>query len=84
MDDFINIFQTKSEEQLIHLYRTLLDRIHTVFSPPSVTRDEITDPISEANSEKGKGLWETRKEVQGWIFDGAETFIEIESDKHIK
>ena len=61
VDDFINIYQPISEEQLLHLSRALLHGIHTVLPPPSVTKYGSQDPILEEKLEKGKGLWEKIK-----------------------
>ena len=56
VDDFINICQLKTEENLLYLSQALLHGIHIVFPPPSVTKDGIPDPISEEKLENGKVL----------------------------
>ena len=57
VDDFINIYQPKSEEHPLHLSRALFHGIHTVFPQPSLTKDDTPDKISEEILERGKGLW---------------------------
>ena len=65
VDDFIVMLYPKSEEHLQPLSQALLHGIQIVFQPQSVTTDAIPDPIWEADLEKGKVLWETKKEVLG-------------------
>ena len=42
------------------------------------------NPISEKKLDKGEGLWQFRKEILGWLFDGASRCIELPQDKRDK
>ena len=55
MDDFINIFQPKSEEHILYLSCALLHGIHTVFPPPPVTKYGNPYPVLETKFVKGRG-----------------------------
>ena len=70
-DDFIHMSQTIDPAQLLHLSRALLHGIHIVFPPPKVSGHNGQDPISKKKLDSGEGQWEVRKEVLGWMVDGA-------------
>ena len=52
-----------------------------MFPPPQVSGHKIQDTISKENLESGKGQWEVRKEVLGWMVDGATRCIKLARDK---
>jgi hypothetical protein len=81
IDDFIQLAQTTDPKQLRHLSRAVLHGIHSVFPPPSVTGHAGEDPISMKKLQQGDGLWTARKEILGWVFDGARRCIELPQDK---
>jgi hypothetical protein len=81
VDDFIQLAQTTDPAQLEHLARAILHGIHSVFPPPSVTGHAGEDPVALKKLKQGDGLWTTRKELLGWIFDGAKRCIELPPDK---
>ena len=81
VDDFIQLAQTTDQEELRHLSRALLHGMHSVFSPPSVTGHSGEDSVSIKKLLEGKGLWEVRKEILGWVFDGATRCIELAQKK---
>ena len=81
MDDFIGLAQTEDAEQLRGMSRDLLTAIHSVFPPPNVTGHDGPDPISEKKLFEGDGIWDTRKEILGWIFDGVRRCIELPEAK---
>jgi hypothetical protein len=81
VDDFIQLAQTTDPTQLRHLSRAILTAIHSVFPPPSVTGHDGEDPVSLKKLQKGDGLWTTKKEILGWLFDGAKRCIELPPDK---
>jgi hypothetical protein len=70
--------------QILHFSRAMLHGIHTVFPPPSSTGHGGGDPISEKKLKAGDGLWEVRKEILGWIFDGVNRTIELPPEKITK
>ena len=81
VDDFVQLAQTTDEEALRHCSRVVLHGIHSVFPPPNVTGHNRADPVSVKKLLKGKGVWATRKEILGWIIDGATMCIELSDNK---
>jgi hypothetical protein len=81
VDDFIQLAQTTDPTQLEHLARAILHGIHSVFPPPAVTGHAGEDPVALKKLKQGDGLFATRKEILGWIFDGARRCIELPVDK---
>jgi hypothetical protein len=81
IDDFIQLAQMTDPAQLHHLSRAVLHGIHSVFPPPSVTGHDGEDPVSQKKLAQGDGLWELRKEILGWVFDGARWCIELPPEK---
>ena len=80
-DNFIHMAQTSDPAQLLHLSRALMNGIHGVFPPPQVPGHNGQYPISKKKLESGKGQWAVRKEVLGWMVDGATQCIEMARDK---
>ncbi|KAL7533742.1 hypothetical protein ACHAWF_007944 [Thalassiosira exigua] len=81
VDDFIQLAQTSDPEALLHCSRALLHAIHSVFPPPDITGHNGEEPISLKKLKEGEGLWELRKEILGWMFDGATRCIELAAKK---
>ena len=81
VDDFITLAQTTDTTVLLHLSRALLEAIHAVFPPGRVTGNVDDEPISLKKLHQGDGLWETRKELLGWIFDGVRRCIQLPEQK---
>jgi hypothetical protein len=71
IDDFVQLAQTTDPDQLRHLSRAVLHGIHSVFPPTAVTGHDGEDPVSQKKLEQGDDLWAVRKEILGWVFDGA-------------
>ena len=84
VDDFIGMAQTSDHRQLRHFSRALLHGIHEVFPPPSVTKHNGFDPVSEGKLEKGEGTWDTLKECLGWDIDGRAGTIQLPGKKCTK
>ena len=63
--------QTSDRDALCHLSRTLLQGVHSVFPPPEVTGHVCQNPVSLKKLMELEGLWDVRKEILGWMFDGA-------------
>ena len=80
-DDFIHMAQTSDPAQFLHLSRSLLHGIHSVFPPSKVSGHNGQDPISKKKLDSGKGNWAVRKEVLGWMVDGATRCIELAPDQ---
>ena len=81
IDDFIQLAQTCDPTRLTHLSRALLHAIHAVFPPPAITGHDGEDPVSLKKLRQGEGTWDTRKEILGWVFDGARRCIELPDSK---
>ncbi|KAL7525691.1 hypothetical protein ACHAXR_001116, partial [Thalassiosira sp. AJA248-18] len=81
VDDVIQLAQTSDREALLHCSRALLHGIHSVFPPPAITGHSGEEPISLKKLLEGEGLWEVRKEILGWIMDGATRCIELAEKK---
>ena len=71
MEDFIQLSQTDDKEALRGCSRALLHRIHNVFLPPAISGHVGEEPVSMKKLMEGEGQWEVRKEILGWVFDGA-------------
>ena len=57
--------------------------IHSVFPLPQISGNNGQEPISKNKLESGKGQWEVRKMVLGFIVDGATRCIELAWGKKI-
>ncbi|KAL7525140.1 hypothetical protein ACHAWF_001227, partial [Thalassiosira exigua] len=81
VDDFIQLAQTSDRKVLQHCSRALLYAIHSLFPPPAITGHNGDEPISLKKLMEGEGLWEVRKEILGWMFNGATRCIELAAKK---
>lgn len=81
IDDFIGLLQSQDSKEILRCSRALLHGIHSIFPPPSVTGHHGEDPISAKKMQAGDGLWETRKEILGWVFDGLARTMELPENK---
>ena len=81
VDDFCTLIQCTDPAELLRISRALLHAIHSVFPPPSQTGHPGGDPISVKKLNEGEGLWDTRKEILGWVFDGAARCINLPTKK---
>ena len=81
VDDFVAVTNNASETHLTHFSRAMLQGIHAVFPPPSITGHCGEDPISQKKLNEGEGTWETCKEVLGWLIDGATFTIQLPPTK---
>ena len=67
-----------SREQLHHAANAFMHGIHDVFPPDN---DDNEDPISEKKMKKGKGLYDIKKMLLGFDFDGNAKTMWLESAK---
>ena len=78
VDDFCNLIQSTDPVVLRHASRALLHGIHQLFPPTIATGHSGEDPISYKKLVlEGEGIWDVRKEILGWIFDGAARTMEL-------
>ena len=66
---------------LLHTSQAALFGIHSVFPPPQISGHSGEVPILMKKLINGDGVWEVRKEVLGWIMDGATGCIELSENK---
>ena len=81
VDDFCTMVQSTNAVELRHITRALLHSIHEVFPPEEATGYGGGDSVSVKKLLQGDGVWDTRKELLGWIFDGVTRCIELPKDK---
>jgi hypothetical protein len=81
VDNFMSIVIPVSQEQLRYVTNAILHGIHDVFLPEAEDSD---DPILEKKSKNGKGMYETRKTLLGFNFDGKAKTMWLESAKSKK
>jgi len=81
VDEFCTMVQTKDVKVLNHMLQSLLHTIHYVFPPMAMPGLGSGDPISERKFLKGEGLWDVRKEILGWLFDGARRLVDLLTQK---
>ena len=82
IDDFCALLQSTDPTVLLHHSRALLHAIHQIFPPPTATGDPGEDPVSHKKLVLDQeGVWDTRKEILGWIFDGLHRTIELPPKK---
>jgi len=84
MDDFIGLAQALSQNQLIQFMRSVLHSIHMVFPPPDPEENKDDEPISTKKLKQGDGLWSTKKEMLGWLFDSVGRCIQLPTEKVTK
>jgi hypothetical protein len=83
IDDFIGVIQSTNKSHLLQFFRRILDGITKVFSPPELSGSKMAHPVSEKKLIED-GIWDTRKEILGWLFDGMAKTIELPHHKCTK
>jgi hypothetical protein len=78
VDGFMSIVIPVSWKQLCHVANAIMHGIHDVFLPEA---EDSNDPILEKKLKKGKGMYETRKTLLGFNFDGKARTMWLESAK---
>ena len=81
VDDFCTMVQTLEVDKLRHISRTLLHAINSVLPPPVITNHAGGDPVSLKKILEEEGIWDVRKDILGWVFDGAKQCIELPTKK---
>ena len=77
MDDFCALAQSQHKGKLQHVSRSLLHSIHEVFPPPKMSGLGGEDSVLLKKLRAVEGVWETRKELLGWMFDGHTRCIKL-------
>ena len=78
VDDLVSLAIAQSQQQLDHVADAIMTALHEVFPPAPVDEE---DPISKKKLEKGEGVWNIRKEILGFIFDGQAHTIQLSTEK---
>jgi hypothetical protein len=60
VDNFMSLAIPVSREQLRHVANAIMHGIHDIFPPDAVDSNDL---ISERKLKKGKGMYETRKNI---------------------
>lgn len=82
VDDYIALLQSPDVAALRHHSRALLHGIHQIFPPPAATGHAGDEPISlKKLVVDGEGVWDTVKEILGWMFDGLERTMQLPAKK---
>jgi len=82
IDDYIGLLQSSDTQALRHHSRALLHAIHQIFPPPAATGATSEDPISHKKLVlDGEGIWDTTKEILGWMFDGLHRTMQLPAKK---
>ena len=85
VDDYIGLLQSTDPDALRHHSRALLHAIHQIFPPPAATGHDGEDPISYKKLvTDGEGIWDTVKEILGWVFDGLHRTMQLPTHKVVK
>jgi hypothetical protein len=71
IDDFIGVIQSTNESHIRQFSRRILDGITKVFPPPELSEKKLIED----------GIWDTRKEILGWLFDGMARTIKLPQRK---
>jgi hypothetical protein len=80
IDDFIVVIQITNKSHLLQFSCRILDGFTKVFQPPILSGSEMAHPVSEKKLFKD-GIWDTRREILGWLFDGMARTIELPHHK---
>ena len=82
VDDYVALLQSEDPLVVRHHSRALLHAIHQIFPPPTATGHDGEDPISYKKLVlEEEGVWDTRKEILGWMFDGLHRTMELPAKK---
>ena len=82
VDDYIGCVQSTDVEVLRQAANALLHAIHQIFPPPAAMGTTGEDPVSQKKLLIDKeGVWAARKEILGWLCDGAARTIELPDTK---
>ena len=82
VDDYCALLQATDADTIRHHSRALLHAIHQIFPPPTATGHDGEDPISHRKLvDEQEGVWATRKEILGWIFDGIQRTVQLPQPK---
>ena len=84
VDDYITITNNTDETHITRLARAMLHGIHSIFPPPSVTGHSGGDPISLKKLLQNEGMFDHKKEILGWNFNGRDFTIELPPEKQQK
>jgi len=79
VDDFIAMLHTPTPATMQHATCAILHGIHSIF--PAGTNNPQNDSISVKKLKQGDRMWDTQKELLGWLFDGITQCIILPENK---
>jgi hypothetical protein len=78
IDNFIRVIQSTNKAHLLQFPPRILDGITKVFPPPILSGSKMAHPVSEKKIFEDV-IWDTHKEILGWLFDGMARTIDLSS-----
>jgi hypothetical protein len=80
INDFIGVIQSTNKFHLRQFSRCILDSITKVCPPPELSGSKMAHPVSEKKLIEDR-IWDTQKEILGWLFDRIARNIELPQRK---
>jgi hypothetical protein len=80
IDDFIGVIQSTNDSHIRQFSRRIKDGITKDFPPPELSGNKMAHPVSEKKLIED-GIWDTRKEILGWLFNGMAQTIKLPQRK---
>ena len=77
VDDFIAATNNNSQTHLQQMSHTILHGVHLLFPPPEITGHNDKDSIVYQKLVSGDRVWDVKKEILGWDFDGENYTIKL-------
>ena len=77
VDDSISATNNTNWEHLTHLSCAMLHGINYISPPTEVSGNQGEDPIPQKKVIQGEVLWDTTKDILGWIVDGSNFIIQV-------
>ena len=81
VDDFIAYTNDAQLTNIQRMARALLHGIHSIFPPPGVSGHNGEEPISIKKLQELEGMFQNKKEVLGWMFNGKDFTIYLPDKK---
>ena len=81
VDDFIGATNNSTMKHLEHFSWAMLFGVHSIFPLSAVSGHHGQDPVLQKKLAQGKGLWETTKEILGWLVNGAKFTVQTHTEQ---
>jgi hypothetical protein len=80
IDDFIGVIQSTNKVHRLQFSRRILDGTTKVFPPLILSGSKMAHPVLEKKLFEDE-IWDTRKEILGWLFDGMACTVKLPHHK---